>query len=206
MQYSLDYLSPKFELKKLRNSKYNRIIGIDEVGRGCWAGPIYVGAYEFHQNSEILNGVHDSKKLSIKRRNEVYKTLSMHPYQMFKGSVEDISRKGIGHVLKSLIAQIVSNYDDGNTLILIDGYFAFNFGKNVIMLTRGDLNYYSIAAASILAKVERDRLMQELSIEYANYGFDSHKGYGTKKHRQALQEYGVCPIHRRSYKPIKALI
>lgn len=193
---------PKFEQEKLSERPYRRVVGVDEVGRGCWAGPIYFGSYVFDSETEPVEGVNDSKKLSSKKRDLAYQILSKHKYKIHEGSVEDINQKGLGDVIKSIIASIVNHYDDGETLILLDGYFPFNFGKNVLMLKKGDSTYYSIAAASILAKVERDRLMEKLSIQYGGYGFELHKGYGTKIHREKLSQIGICPIHRKTYKPI----
>jgi ribonuclease HII len=195
-------LSPKQELNILNEGIYSRIVGIDEVGRGCWAGPVAVGAYIFTAQQPRLRGVMDSKVLVLPKREKVYQRLSQHEYRVSYGSVEEIDSKGISKVIESLIANFVEEFHDGQTLFLIDGQFRRNFGSHSRKIIDGDAHYYSIAAASILAKVERDNLMVELSNQFPNYGLHKHKGYGTKEHQHAIDQFGICDIHRRSWQPI----
>jgi len=195
-------LSPKQELNILSEGIYSRIVGIDEVGRGCWAGPVAVGAYIFTAQQPRLRGINDSKVVVLPQRHKLYQRLSKHEYRVGYGSVEEIDTKGISRVIENLIARFVEEFDDSQTLFLIDGQFRRSFGANSRKIIDGDALYYSIAAASILAKVERDNLMIELSKQFPNYGLHKHKGYGTKEHQRAIDQFGVCDLHRRSWEPI----
>lgn len=198
-------LKPEFELQVLREGKYHRIVGIDEVGRGCLAGPVAVGAYVFNADSAFIEGIKDSKMLLAPMRAKLYKSLwdeSVHAVEY--GSVDEINSIGLGKLLHQLIFRHISRYDDSKTLFLIDGRFAVNFGLNSKQIIKGDFNFYSIAAASIIAKVQRDSLMKELDILYPGYGFGRHKGYGTKQHRQAIENLGICKEHRANFKFVNA--
>ncbi len=199
------YLKPSFEIDFLSNTdnNYKRIIGIDEVGRGSWAGPVAVGAYIYDLSSEFVMGITDSKKLSLKKRLTVYPLLSSHKYHVKLGAVEMINKYGVGKTIEKLILQLVNEFNDGETFFLIDGLFRQDFGINSKKIIRGDSTYYSVAAASILAKVERDSLMTELEKKYTGYGFDKHKGYGTRFHIEALTSLGVSEVHRTSFKSIE---
>lgn len=200
------FLNPNFENELLSTGRYTRIIGIDEVGRGCWAGPVAVGAYIFDFNSKFVNNINDSKMLTKIQRNQVYKELSTHTYSTLLGSLKEINEFGIGKTIEHLIDRVVERFYDSHTYFLIDGQFAKNFGENSIKVIKGDSTYYSIAAASILAKVERDTLMEKLDLEYPAYGFAKHKGYATKAHRMALSKLGICKLHRTSFAPIRSLL
>lgn len=202
----MKFLTPEFEQTILESGKYRRVIGIDEVGRGCWAGPVYVGTYEFNLKCEILDGITDSKKISPKNRDKLYTSLIRHSYKLFIGGVDQISAQGIGFVLRGLILDAVTEFNDGKTLILVDGYFPFDYGDEVRIVKKGDATYYSIAAASIIAKVSRDNEMKKLALKYPGYGFEKHVGYGTKAHRKALSSLGVTEIHRTNYKPVMKLL
>ncbi|MDQ6985016.1 MAG: ribonuclease HII [Candidatus Dojkabacteria bacterium] len=198
-----EFLKDDFETRILAEGKYKRIIGIDEVGRGCWAGPVTVTAFIYSSDSGHVDNVTDSKKISLKKREEVYEKLSLNNYQTLYGDIDLIDSVGIGKSVIKLIEDLCKLLNTPDTLFLIDGRFSEDFGKNTIQVIKGDLKYYSIAAASIIAKVERDRLMNELSLKFPGYGLEAHKGYGTKKHIDALKSLGVTEIHRKSYKPIK---
>ncbi len=204
-------LTPDYELKVLSEGKYSRIVGIDEVGRGCWAGPVAVGAYVFpsfphpHPHPEFISGVNDSKLLKLKQREELHSQLSTHSYSVLYGELPEINELGIGKTLHLVISRLIDIYNNPETLFLIDGQFAHDFGANTLKVVDGDALYYTIAAASILAKVERDRLMAELDKHYLGYGFAQHKGYGTKLHQAALAKLGPSALHRKSYKPIQQL-
>ncbi len=198
------YLKPHFEIDLLsdKENNYRRIIGIDEVGRGSWAGPVAIGVYFYDLESEFVSGITDSKKLSIKKRESAYRLLSKHNYSVKIGSVQMIDKYGIGKTIEKLILQTVNLFNDGETFFLIDGTFRQDFGIHSRKIIKGDLNHYSIAAASILAKVERDNMMKELSNKFTGYGFERNKGYGTKFHRDALKSLGITEIHRKSFKSI----
>jgi ribonuclease HII len=194
-------LSPNYELQQIAEG-YDTIVGIDEVGRGCWAGPVTVGAYFYQVGSPHILGVNDSKLLSLKQRVAAFAQLQAHQHSVMFGSVADINELGIGKTIEQLITGFITEFTTPTTLFLVDGQFKTAFASNVRKFIKGDSTYYSIAAASILAKVQRDRLMAELDQHYPLYGFARHKGYGTKQHQQALTNHGVCEIHRLSYKNI----
>jgi ribonuclease HII len=198
----MQFLSPDYELQ-LINHGYSRVIGIDEVGRGCWAGPVAIGIYIFDKFTKAIDGVTDSKKLSPKRRSEIYINLCEHNYNIEYAEAREIDMAGgVTKTIEKLIAGAVKKYYNGSTKFLIDGQFSRNFGEHTQKIVRGDATYYSIAAASILAKVERDALMAKFDKMYSGYGFARHKGYGTREHQEALKTYGYCAIHRKSYKPV----
>lgn len=196
--------SPNLEYDLL-NQGYTHIIGIDEAGRGPWAGPVYVCAYVFNKHEEINKLVTDSKKLSIKKREEIAENISKDKYILAIGDVETIDELGIYITVINLIKKLINtfrNKEDCKPYFLIDGRFNVDFGKDTKQVIGGDLQCYSIAKASIIAKVKRDHVMNKLAIKYKGYGFEKHKGYGTKLHTQKLEELGACPIHRKSFKPV----
>ena len=195
-------LYPIYEQELLKQG-YQRVVGIDEVGRGCLAGPVAVGAYIYSNKSQVYDGIKDSKSLSEKKRNTLHELLSQDRYQIFYGEPTLIDEINILAAVEKLIADAVEELQDGKTYFLIDGRFTRNFDDHSEQIIKGDDTHYSIGAAAILAKVERDRLMLKLHDRYPQYGFDKHKGYGTKQHRMALIEYGPCDdIHRFSYQPV----
>ncbi len=196
-------LLPNYEQDILKNSSYTRIIGIDEVGRGCWAGPLHVGAFVYESSSPKFKGIDDSKKLSKIKRMSLYPLLSSLKYKVTSATVEEIDKEGIGKALAGLITQLIFEFDDGQTLFLIDGQHARDFGIHSRKFIKGDATYYSIAAASILAKVERDRLMVAMHDIFPQYGFNTNVGYPTKYHRESIAKYGIIELHRKSYEPIK---
>lgn len=196
-------LLPEKELKLLSSNKYSRIIGIDEVGRGCWAGPVFVGAYIFDKETPVLNGVYDSKALSESKRVSIVDQLQKHKFSIYYLAPNEIDRNGITVSVNYLMKQIISFFSDGNTYFYVDGYFKNGFGENTEMVKKGDSTYYSIAAASVLAKVSRDEYMNYIDSRYPGYGFAKNKGYGTKQHIESLDRLGICKVHRKSYKPIK---
>lgn len=196
-------LTLDFEQSILTTSKYKRIVGIDEVGRGCWAGPVAVGAYVTTAKTSHLDNIKDSKLLSPTQRETMYNELQAHEHVVTYSDVAVIDRGGIGKAVEGLMQTIVQKYRDGSTLILIDGQHSANFGVDTLKVLKGDMTYYSIAAASILAKVHRDTHMIEQHSEYPVYGFDSHKGYATKQHRDSIEQHGICVLHRKSFKPIQ---
>lgn len=182
------------------------VVGIDEVGRGCWAGPVVAGAVAL---GEPIEGLRDSKKLSKKRREEL--TLEIKEKTLAVGigwvDAETIDRVGITIAVKmamqDALDQIKINYDR----VIIDGHINFldNMPKTEALIKADDL-VPAVSAASIVAKVARDDYMAEMSQTYPNYGFDSHVGYGTAVHSQALKDIGICKLHRKSFKPIKSMV
>jgi ribonuclease HII len=197
---------------KLWSKGYRLVVGIDEAGRGPWAGPVTAGAVLIDKNSEILKPINDSKKMSKKIREE-----------MFDQIKESVVAWGIGTIDANLIDEIgiqfavqqamSSALDQVERMIKAKAEYLIIDGSNVLeicgydqtKIIKGDMKHYSIAAGSVLAKVHRDQIMEEYSEKYPEYGFESHVGYGTRKHREALEEYGPCEIHRKSFKPILRL-
>jgi ribonuclease HII len=176
-----------------------RLLGIDEAGRGCCAGPLCMAGAILHKEIEDLT---DSKKLTEKKREELFPIIKENAdfHIVFK-SAKEIDEKGLSTCLKEALKEILTslNHDkalfDGNT----------NFGiQNLQTMIKADLKVPQVSAASILAKVSRDRYMKEIAKRYPNYLFEKHKGYVTKKHIELIKEFGYCREHRKSYK-IKAL-
>jgi ribonuclease HII len=182
---------------------YKYIIGIDEVGRGAWAGPVAVGAYMFSTTSKIVQGVKDSKLLNNYQRETLYKSIFKPSTSFIEfGNIEQINQIGISSTITELIKKIITKTYSDDVYYLIDGIFKESFVKNSSKIIHGDLMHYSISCASILAKVQRDRVMSDLHLNYPNYSFNLNKGYGTRKHQEGLKNYGITKIHRINYKPI----
>lgn len=183
-----------------------KTVGIDEVGRGCWAGPLVAGAVLLLQP---IDGLADSKKLSKKRRNELSKEILEHAI-VGTGWVwpEEIDKGGVTWAVKTAmeraLAEIAAEYDE----IIIDGNINFLLeNSKAYAVIKADGTVPSVSAASIVAKVARDTYMeQEAHSLYPRYGFDKHVGYGTAAHIAALHKYGICESHRMSYKPIRKLL
>lgn len=188
------------------------IVGIDEAGRGPLAGPVAVGivAVPSHFNTEEkLEGVFDSKQLTEKRRNELYKILcSLRSTQELNWTVSYsshtvIDEVGIVPAVHRAIKKGLKALDEvapQNCSVLLDGSLrAPSRFKDQSTIIRGDEKEPLISAASILAKVDRDNRMKSYAQTYTQYGFDAHKGYPTKQHYEAIKNFGICPIHRRSY-------
>lgn len=182
------------------------ILGIDEVGRGPWAGPLVVGAVVLGEAK--IDGLTDSKKLSRKRREELDVIIRNQASGFGLGWVTAAELDDIGMsaalclATKRAVEEITTEYNE----IIIDGTINFlkdtSKGRYVTTMTKADLLIPSVSAASIIAKVARDNYMYEQDNVYPDYGFKSHVGYGTLKHRQAIDTYGVTPLHRLSFAPL----
>lgn len=189
----------KYE-RELTSKGYKRICGIDEAGRGPLAGPVVVAAVIMDLDEDkIIRGVNDSKKLSEKKREELYKEIILTAKEYTVAVVDEVVIDDIN----ILEATKLGMQDCVERLKYVDFALIDAVKLDLVVekqaLIHGDALSYSIAAASIVAKVTRDNIMREFAKLYPQYGFEKHKGYGTKAHIEALKEYGACPIHRRSF-------
>ena len=182
------------------------ILGIDEAGRGPWAGPLVVGAAIL--GGVQIEGLTDSKKLTKKRREELYEIIKEQAVACATGWVSsaELDEIGMSQALKLATRRAVEQIKMPYSEIIIDGTVNFladtGKGKYVQTMKKADLLIPSVSAASILAKVERDRYMAEQDIVYPGYGFGGHAGYGVAKHREAIEKLGVTPLHRLSFAPL----
>ena len=176
------------------------ICGVDEAGRGPLAGPVCAAAVILPKHHEIP-GLTDSKKLTDKRRRELFPLIKEQAvaYSIAIATHEEIDQINILQATFLAMQRALDQLGVKPDLALIDGNREKDFGVEVQTVIKGDSLSANIAAASILAKVTRDDMMLELAKEYPQYGFDCHKGYGTKQHYEALDTYGTCPFHRISF-------
>lgn len=177
------------------------VAGIDEAGRGPLAGPVVVACVIMPENS-MIEGVNDSKKISEKKREKLYEEIIEEAICYGVGiiSQEEIDELNILRATKKGLTMALSQMNIKPNVILVDALTGIDtLGIPYKSIIKGDANSYSIAAASIIAKVTRDRIMREWDKVYPEYGFAGHKGYGTAKHIAAIKEYGLCPLHRRSF-------
>lgn len=179
---------------------FELVCGVDEAGRGPLAGPVCAAAVILPKDVQI-EGLNDSKKLTDKKRRELFDviTASAVSYGIALVDEKTIDEINILQATFRAMAQAIAQLDPSAQLALVDGNRAADFGLPVCTIVKGDGLSASIAAASILAKVTRDRLMEQYAEQYPQYGFEIHKGYGTKRHYAALREFGPCPIHRMSF-------
>ena len=181
------------------------IIGADEVGRGSFAGPICAAAVKInYSHLKLLANVKDSKKLSPKKREEIFSMVEENniEYSFNESSNTFIDQFGIKNANEKVLTDSISDIYTGNEVVYVD-HFKINDFKS-ISVVRGEDNCRAIALASIVAKVLRDNLMIRFSEKYPEYSFEKNKGYGTKDHREAISRYGLSNIHRKSFslKPI----
>ena len=177
------------------------VCGIDEAGRGPLAGPVVVASVIMPKDS-MLEWVNDSKKVTEKRREILYEKILEEAisYGIAIIDQEEIDDINILQATKKGLTQAVTSMKVKPDVILVDALTGIDtLGIPYKSIIKGDANSYSIAAASILAKVTRDRIMREWDKVYPEYGFEGHKGYGTAKHIQAIRENGLCPIHRKTF-------
>ncbi len=187
--------------KEIYETGIKTICGIDEAGRGPLAGPVVVAAVIMPQNSTI-EGVNDSKKVTEKKRELLYETITQEALAWAVGisNQQEIDEINILQATKKALTKAVQGLKIKPDRILVDALTNINtLGIPYTSIIKGDAKCYSIAAASIIAKVTRDRIMREWDSIYPQYGFIKHKGYGTKMHIEAIQQYGLCPLHRLSF-------
>ena len=183
------------------------LVGIDEVGRGPLAGPVAVGVLVMKENLKIFGKIRDSKKLSEKQREEWFEIICAERQRgALDFSVSFVShimidKRGLAWALRTATARALTRLaiPTDSAIFLDGGLRAPEIFKNQKTIIKGDEKIPVIALASIVAKVTRDRLMIRLAKRYPEYGFEKHKGYGTKEHFAAIKKHGLCPIHRRSF-------
>jgi len=188
-------------------NKYRRAIvaGVDESGRGALAGPV-VAAAVIVDRSHLIRGVQDSKKISRKKRYDLYNLITKHYlYTTCVISVETIDSINILEATKEACIGAVNKLAINPNIVILDGNMKFQ-DTRFYSVIKGDTILYSIAAASIIAKVTRDRLMEKLAIDHPLYDWHKNFGYGTKYHIDAIGEYGINSQHRKSFKPVKYYI
>lgn len=190
--------------KQAMLSGYKVIAGVDEAGRGPLAGPVVSAAVVLPPNFDVP-GINDSKTLSEKKREALFPVIQNQAIAFGIGMADHEEIDRINILQASLLSMKRAVEDLGLTpdYLLIDGKFSIDSNIDQRPVIKGDALSLSIAAASILAKVTRDRIMTDLDLQYPEYGFKHHKGYPTKAHKQAILTYGPCPIHRKSFKGVK---
>lgn len=186
--------------EKYYNEGYKVVCGTDEAGRGPLAGPVVAAAVILPRDIEIP-GLNDSKKLTEKKREALYDVIieKAVSYAICESSVEEIDELNILNASQLAMRRCVAMLDPEADLVLVDGNIARDFPIKAVPVIKGDAISPSIAAASILAKVTRDRMCAALHSEYPEYNFAKHKGYPTKEHREAVIKYGPSPVHRKTF-------
>lgn len=184
------------------------IAGLDEAGRGCLAGPVVAAAVILPLDADTLTrfaGVNDSKQLTAQTRERLYDVIYQHALAVGVGfgSVELIDERNILQATKQAMRNALAQLSLAPQALLLDAILLKDIALPQRSLIKGDSRSLSIAAASIIAKVTRDRFMLQLHEQYPLYGFAQHKGYGTEMHLAALREHGVTPHHRRSFAPVR---
>lgn len=207
--------TPSFTIEsELFEKGFGHIAGIDEAGRGALAGPLavsmvmYRGSFFGTPLPEDLRKINDSKLLSPRKRDAARVIVERFSECAIVTLVSHhvIDQLNINGATEYAIRELIRSAPIIPDAILMDGNYSFNVGVHLIPVLKGDMRSISIASASIVAKVERDRMMEEYDGELPGYGFERNKGYGTQEHREALTMIGPSPIHRRSYEPLKSMM
>lgn len=193
----MDWL--EFEKEALAKG-YKSVCGVDEAGRGPLAGSVCAAAVILPEGV-IIDGVNDSKKLSEKKRESLFDVIRKQAlsYSIAYATVDEIEEINILNATMLAMCRAIDGLDIKADYAMIDGNKIPPIDIDAECIVKGDAKSMSIACASILAKVSRDRLLYKYAEEYPMYGFDKHKGYGTKVHREAILKYGPCPYHRKSF-------
>jgi ribonuclease HII len=200
-----------WEEKKLWKKSFKGVVGLDEAGRGPLAGPVVSGAVLIKTKKFSFFPIKDSKKLSAKKREEFFKVLTKHPD--LEWGIGIVSEKVIDKInifqatklaMKKAIGNLkIKNQKSKIDFLILDGNMKLDLPISQKSIIKADEKVFSCAAASIIAKVTRDRIMERYHKKYPKYRFDKHKGYPTKLHFKLLKKYGPCKIHRKSFKPIR---
>lgn len=195
------YPTLKYEEKYWKQG-YKYVCGLDEVGRGCFAGPVVVGAVIFPQDVILPEGITDSKLLTPKQRKSLEPVIKNRAlaWSIAEISVLYINKVGISKATQMAFQKAFRELFIQADFALVDAFFIEDLDKKKQKpIIKGDQLSVSIAAASIIAKVYRDELMEKLHSKYPQYNFKKHKGYGTREHREAIKKHGLCRIHRKSF-------
>ncbi len=192
--------------KKYLDLGYRFIAGIDEVGRGPLAGPVCAAAVILPEGM-VIDGINDSKKLTEKKREALYDIIKEHAVAWATAYIEpeEIDRINIRQATHKAMQMALDALEVPADFLLVDGNDKIPFTVESEYIVKGDAKSQSIAAASIMAKVTRDRYMTEIAKQYPDYGFAQNKGYGTKVHMEGIRAVGLCPLHRRSFITAKVL-
>ena len=199
--------------KSLWEKGFENVVGVDEAGKGPWAGPVVAGAVIIHSEKQVVKTVRDSKMMTKVQREKAHPKIIKKSSGFGIGIVDEkeIDKIGIQKAVKKSMRLAIKNmelkFNLKTSYLIVDGSKTIPLRKNnVKRIKKGGLYHYSIAAASVLAKVTRDKIMHRLAKKYPDYGFHKHLGYGTKMHFKALKKYGASPIHRKSFAPIKTML
>ena len=193
---------------RLSLAGFSQIAGVDEAGRGPLAGPVIAAACILSRNRHFEH-LNDSKQVTPENRERLFIAITTDPETRFAigvSDVETIDRVNILQATFLAMRQAVGALQIAPDYLLIDGNQVPKFQIPTLPIIEGDAHSISIAAASILAKVTRDRMMLEWSQKWPQYGFEKHKGYGTAEHLEAIRKWGPCPLHRKSFEPIKSML
>lgn len=193
--------------KRLWKDKFSFVAGLDEAGRGAWAGPVVAAAVILPPFKDF-HGIDDSKKLTPKKRDALYELVCSQALAYGVGIVSSLEIDRINILQATLVAmkQAVGKLKNQPDYLLIDGNFGIDVSIPQKTLIRGDSLSVSIGAASILAKVTRDRLMGKLGETHSSFKFSKHKGYGTRLHHSEIKQHGLIPEHRKSFEPMRSIV
>ena len=183
------------------------VAGVDEAGRGPLAGPVVAAAVILNPN-DLIDGLADSKKLTEKQRNHLAKQIKMRAlcYSISEASVEEIDRLNILQATLLAMQRAINGLSQAPELVLVDGNRLPNLEIPAQAIVKGDSKIKAISAASILAKVTRDAIMQSYQQQFPQFSFHLHKGYGTSLHIEEIKQFGYLDIHRRSFNPVKTML
>ena len=188
----------------------NWIAGVDEAGRGAWAGDIFVAVFMLHRRyieAQEVIPLDDSKKLSPKKRSELFSSLEEYgAYKVGRCSSEEIDQMGLTAATATALSRAISQLSQQPEVLLLDAGIFYKSNIPCVSIVKGDQKSYSIAGASIAAKVSRDRYMETMGESYPEWDFSIHMGYGTKLHSEKITQHGISPIHRKSFKPIHEIL
>lgn len=190
--------------EQARSEGFLFVAGVDEVGRGCLAGPVVAAACILDLSKAVPAKLNDSKKLTAKQRDEIGEELRANALAFGIGTVEaeEIDRINILEATKKAMLLAIEALKPNADFLLIDALQLKHVSLPQKAIIKGDSISYSIAAASVIAKTYRDGLMTELDLQFPQYGFADHKGYGAASHRAAIKEHGPCPLHRKTFRGV----